>query len=90
MQPAPTNDSKHPEPLETHLQSDTGERCEDVPMECVATALDPVDDNTHSPDKDSQQDNDTLHGHNPLASDNNLAMANLGQNSPTRTRTTCP
>ena len=49
-------------------------------MECVATALDPVDDNTHSSDKDSQQDNDTTHGHNPLAADNNLAMANLGQN----------
>ena len=82
MQPAPTNNSKHPEPPETHLQSDTGEHCEDVPMECVATALDPVDDSTHSPDKDSQQDNDTLHGHNPLASDNNLAMANLDQNHP--------
>ena len=84
MQPAPTNDSKHPEPPdthpETHLQSGTGEHCEDVPMECVATALDPVDDNTHSSDKDSQQDNDTTHGRNPLAADNNLAMANLGQN----------
>ena len=80
MQPAQTNDSKHLKPPETHLQSDTGEHCEDVPMECVATALDPVDNNTHSSDKDSQEDNDTTHGRNPLAADNNLAMANLGQN----------
>ena len=74
--------SKHPEPPETHLQADTGEHSEDVPMECVATALDPVDDNTHSSDKDSKQDNDTLHGHNSLASDNNLAVANPDQNHP--------
>ena len=82
MQPAPTNNSKHPEPPETHLQTGTGEHCEDVPMECVATALDPVDDNTHSSDKESHQHDNALHGHNPLASENNLAMANLDQNHP--------
>ena len=65
MQPVQTNDSKHPKPPETHLQSDTGENCEDVPMECVATVLDPVDDNTHNSDKDSQHDNDTTHGRSP-------------------------
>ena len=82
MQPAPTNNNKHPEPPEMHLQADTGEHCEDVPMECVATALDPVDDDTHSSDKELQQHDNTLHGHNPLASDNNLAMTNLDQNHP--------
>ena len=39
---------------EMHLQAGTGGHCEDVPMECVATALDPVDDDTHSPDKELQ------------------------------------
>ena len=82
MQPAPTNDNKHPEPPGMHLQAGTGEHCEDVPMECVATALDPVDDDTHSPDKELQPQNNTLHGHNPLASDNNRALTNLDQNHP--------
>ena len=63
MQPAPTNNNKHPEPPEMHLQAGTGEHCEDVPMECVATALDPVDDDTHSSDKELQQhDNLALSG----------------------------
>ena len=59
MQPAPTNNNKHPEPPVMHLQASTGEHSEDVPMECVATALDPVDDDTHSSDKELQQHDDT-------------------------------
>ena len=82
MQPAPTNHCKHPEPPRAHLQASIGEHSEDVPMECVATALDPTDDNTHSLDKESQRHDNTPHGHNPLASDNNLAMANLDQTHP--------
>ena len=69
-------------PPNTHLQADTGEHGEDVPMECVATALDPVDDTTHNSDKDSKQNDDTLHGHNSLASNNNLAVANPDHNHP--------
>ena len=80
MQPAPTNNSKHPEPPETHHQAAAGEHCDDVPMECVATALDPVDDDTHSSDKESRQLVNTLHGHSPVASNSNLAKANLDQN----------
>ena len=82
MQPAPTNNNKHPEPPVMHLQASTGEHSEDVPMECVATALDPVDDDTHSSDKELQQHDDTPHGHNSITSDNNLAMTNLDQNHP--------
>ena len=79
MQPAPTNHSKPPEPPETHHQAPAGEHCDDVPMECIATALDPVDDDTGSSDKESRQLVNTLHGHSPVASNSNLAKDNLDQ-----------
>ena len=48
-------------------------------MECIATAIDPVDDDTGSSDKESRQLVNTLHGHSPVASNSNLAKDNLDQ-----------
>ena len=79
MQPAPTNHGKPPEPPETHHQAPVGEHCDDVPMECIATALDPVDDDTGSSDKESRQLVNTLHGHSLVASNSNFAKDNLDQ-----------
>ena len=76
MVPAQTDDTKHPKRQETHNQPATREHCEDVPMECVATVLDPEDDNTHDPARDSQHNNDNTDGHSTPIADSNLATAN--------------
>ena len=80
MLPAQADDTNHPKRHETHHQPATHEHCEDVPMECVATAIDPEDDNTHDPARDSQHNNGNTDGRSTLIVDSNLAMANSSQN----------
>ena len=79
MLPAQADDTNHPKHHETHHQLATREHCDDVPMECEATAIDPEDDNTHDSARDSQHNNDNTDGRSTPIIDSNLAIANSSQ-----------
>ena len=80
MLPAQADDTNHLKHHETHHQPATREHCDDVSMECDATAIDPEDDNTHDSARDSQHNNDNTDGRSTPIIGSNLTMANSSQN----------